>query len=176
MAHPSAKHFVVPISLVIALTSVAVALRGKGRLPDTPEDAVRAFFAAAEQGDASAYIALLSGPLNRSFRETQSQLGVAAFRDSLRNSVKGLKGFAISRSDDATEDRAAIEVELVFADRNERQRFDLARDARGWSIAAIGQAVIENSLQPYGTPVYDIAPASDPNPEPSTAKPPETIR
>jgi hypothetical protein len=162
----SARRFVLPGLLAIVLVAVAIALRGKGRLPDTPEGAVKSFFAAAESGDAPAYLSLLSGPLKTSFEETRMQLGTAAFRDSMRSSVTGLKGFAVSRSDAASDDRAVLEVELVFTDRSERQRFGLIRESRGWSIASIDRAEIDKPDKPYGATVYDYAPTTDTEPEP----------
>ncbi len=160
----------VPILLAVCLAAVAIALRGKGRLPETPEAAVRAFFAAAEQGDAAAYLSLVAGTLKSSFQETQSQLGSAAFRDSLRNSAAGLKGFAVSRSGDSADEsaakRAALDVELVFADRTERQRFALVRDGRGWAIESIDRAEVEKPAMPYGATVYDIQPSVEADAEP----------
>jgi hypothetical protein len=165
MAQVSAKRLFVPVVLAMALAAVALAMRGKGRLPDTPESAVRAFFAAAQEGDSAAYLSVISGPLKNSIGETQSQLGGKAFRESLRNSVAGLKGFAVSRSSDVADDRVALEVELVFADRSERQRFGLVRESRGWSIATLDRAEVEKPAAAYGAPVYGFAPAGDNNPE-----------
>ncbi len=165
----SARRFVLPVVLATALAAAALALRGKGRLPDTPEEAVKAFFAAAESGDAPAYLSLVNGTLRGSFEETQKQLGTAAFRDSLRSSVTGLKGFAVSRIGEAAEDRAALDVELDFADRSERQRFGLVRESRGWSIASIDRSEVGKPDKPYGATVYDFAPTMDSAPEPAAA-------
>ena len=171
----SARRFVLPVILATALAAAALALRGKGRLPDTPEEAVKAFFTAAESGDAAAYLSLVTGPLRGSFEETQKQLGSAAFRDSLRSSTTGLKGFAVSRAGEAAEDRAALDVELVFADRRERQRFGLVRESRGWSIASIDRSEVEKPDKPYGATVFEISPTNDavaePSPSPSDSPP-----
>ena len=164
----SARRFVLPVILATGLGVVALTLRGKGRLPDTPEEAVKAFFTAAESGDALAYLSLVTGPLRSSFEETQKQLGTAAFRDSLHSSVIGLKGFAVSRAGEAAEDRAALDVELVFADRSERQRFGLIRESRGWSIASIDRSEVEKPDKPYGSTVFEISPTNDAAVEPSS--------
>jgi len=156
--------------------AVAMALRGKGRLPDTPEGAVKAFFAAAQDGDADAYLSLLSGSLKSSFEETQKQLGAARFGDSLRSSVTRLKGFAVSRSGETADDRVALDVELVFADRSERQRFGLVRHGRGWAIATIEGAVVEKSSAPYGAPVFDFTPAGEGATEPAPSDSPQSLR
>jgi hypothetical protein len=170
----SARRFVLPAILATALAAAAFALRGKGRLPDTPEEAVKAFFTAAESSDAPAYLSLLSGPLRGSFEESQRQLGAIAFRESLRSSVTGLKGFAASRAGESAEDRATLDVELVFADRSERQRFRLIRESRGWTIAAIDRAEVEKPGKPYGATVFEISPTNDAIAEPSSSPPEST--
>lgn len=153
----SPKQLIIPILLAVALAAAAIALRGKGRLGETPEDAVRTFFSAAQEGDASAYLSLVTGSLKTSFEETQSQLGMAGFRESLRTSVAGLKGFAVSRAGEPSDDRTALDIELVFADRSERQRFALVRQQGGWAIAAIDRAEVGKPPMPYDAPVFDLS-------------------
>jgi len=151
------KRIAVPMALVLALSAVALLLRGNGRLPPTPEESVGRFFQAAQRGDAPAYLALLSGTLRSSAESTQSQLGSAAFAASLRESVAGLKGYAVSPIGETTLDRAELDVELVFSDRNERQRFRLLRQSGGWQVASIDKADMVKPPIPYGTTVFDTA-------------------
>ncbi len=160
----SKKRSAMSVILAVALATVAIALRGKGRLPDTPEDAVRALLLAAQDGETSVYLSLLSGSLKESFEATRSQLGAAAFRDSLRNSVAGMKGFAVSRSGESSEDRAALDVELVFSDRSEHQRFVLVRQHGGWATAAIDRAAVDKPAMPYNAPVFDLTASGDATP------------
>jgi hypothetical protein len=140
---------------VLVLAAVALVLRGKGRLPPTPEDAVRQLFQAAQRGDAPAYLAMLAGALRRSFESTQSQMGAAAFSASLRQSMAGVKGFAMSPAGGLSPDEAGLDVELVFPDRNERQRLVLVRQGGGWLVAAIGKADACKPPVPYGAAVFD---------------------
>jgi hypothetical protein len=151
----STKQIAVPALLVVALAAVALVLRGKGRLPPTPEDAVRVLLEAAQRGDAPVYLATLTGTLRTSFESTQSQIGAAAFSASLRESAAGIKGFAMSPAGESSRDRADLDVELVFADRNERQRFVLVRQSGGWLIAAIDKADTFKPPMPYGAPAFD---------------------
>ena len=148
------------IALAVVLAVAAFLLRGKGR--QTPEDAARSLFEAAQRGDAAAYMALLTGRLRTAVESTQSQLGPDAFADSLRRSVAGIKGIGMSRAADAPAGNVALEVELTFADRNERQRFELAPQGGGWVIAAIDKAEVRNPSIPYGTPVFDDGSAEPP--------------
>jgi hypothetical protein len=141
--------------LVLAgIVAAAFALRGKSSLPETPEDAVKALFDAASRGDAAAYLRLVDGELAEDLRTTRSQLGAEAFRESLRRSVAGMKGVATARLDDAQGNRVALEVDIVFADRNERQRVVLEPRSGGWIITKMGAAEIIQPSVPYGTPIY----------------------
>jgi hypothetical protein len=149
------KRITVPALLVLALAMVAIALRGRVRLPQTPEEAVNAFFQAAQRGDTSAFLATLAGPLRSSFEATQSQIGAAALAASLRESVAGLKGFAMRPAGQSQPGQAELDVELVFADRNERQRFVLLRQGGGWLVAAIDKADTVKPPMPYGAPAVE---------------------
>jgi hypothetical protein len=158
--------------LAVGLVALAFALRGRRgatALPETPEAAVSAFFDAASRGDDSAYLALVDGALRESLAETRRQLGPARFRDSLRRSAAGIKGLALSRAADQPLDGAALDAELVFADRNERQRITLAPRRGGWLITAISTAATARPLIPYGTPVFEEPPAP---PQPDDGPPP----
>ncbi|MGO8745467.1 MAG: hypothetical protein ACLQNE_05715 [Thermoguttaceae bacterium] len=108
----SSKRFIVPIMLALVLAAVAVTLRGKGRLPPTPDDAVNRLFQAAQRGDAPAYLATVTGELRSALESTQSQIGAEAFAASLRESAAGIKGFAVSPVGESTPDRDEVDVEL----------------------------------------------------------------
>ncbi len=149
------KRFLLPAMLVLALAAMALLLRGKRRLPSTPDEAVNVFFQAAQRGDAPAYLAAMTGTLRSSFESTQSQMGATAFAASLRESVEGLKGFAVSPVGEPSPDRAELEVELVFADRNQRQRFGLIRQNGGWLVDRIDKADTVKPPIPYGSAVFD---------------------
>jgi len=141
--------------LVLALAAVALLLRGKGRLPPTPEDAVAWFIQAAQRGDAPAYLAILTGTLRSAHESTQSRIGAEAFAASLRESVAGLKGYAVSPVGGDSPDRAERDVEMVFSDRNWRQRFLLLRQGGGWLVASIDRSDTVRPPIPYGATVFD---------------------
>ena len=150
------KRIIVPAVLAVALAIVAIVLRGKGRLPETPEDAVNSFFRAAQRGDAPAFLAILTGTLRSSCESTQSQLGAAAFAASLRQSVVGIKGFAVSSRGQFVADQAELDVEVVFSDRNQHQRFVLLRQGGGWLVARIDKAEMVRPPAAYGVPAFDL--------------------
>jgi len=156
------RRIAVPTILVLVLAAVALLLRGKGRLPPTPDDAFTWFLQAAQRGDAPAYLAILTGTLRSSFESTQSQIGADAFAASLRDSVAGLKGYAVSPIGEAAPDRAELDVEMVFSDRNQRQRFILLRQNGGWLIASIDKADTVKPPIPYGATVFDTGSSATP--------------
>ena len=84
----SQKRIAVPALLALALAAVALSLRGKGRLPATPDEAVNRLFQAAQRGDAPAYLATLD-------RHAPILLRVDAIADrrgSLRRQPAGIGG------------------------------------------------------------------------------------
>jgi hypothetical protein len=153
-------------SLVIAalLAVAALFLRGKGRLPESPEAAVQKFFDAAQRGDAAAYLRLVTGPLESALRSTQSQLGADKFAADLRASVAGIKGLGITRGGGDDAEGLFLDVDITLADRNERQRFHLLQRNGGWAIDAMNRAAVGKPAVPYGTPVFE-------EPKPTSGKP-----
>lgn len=152
------KKWALHAGVVAALVAIALLLRSRDRLPETPEAAVSAFFDAAGRGDDAGYLRLVSGPLRTSLEDARSQLGAEGFRESLRRTSAGLKGVAASRGADAPPGQVVVEVELVFADRIERQRMGLAEKGTGWAIQSITTTSMIKPAVPYGTPVFDERP------------------
>ena len=161
------KKWSLRIAVVVALVAAAFLLRARHRLPDTPEAAVSAFFDAAARGDDGAYLRLASGELRNSLENTKAQLGTPEFQESLRRSAAGIKGLAVTRAGGAPADFVAVDVEIVFADRIERQRMLLAPQGSGWTIASIEAAEMVKPPIPYGTPVFE-----EPAAEETVAEPP----
>ncbi len=145
------------VLVVVLLIAFAVLMRGRGRLPDTPEAAVYELFDAAEKGDDRAYLRLVTGELRKSLENSRSQLGGEAFRQSLRRSAAGVKGVAVPGDYGELGDSVLLDVEIVFTDRIERQRMLLERKGSGWVIAAIEAAQMVQPPIPYGTPVFEEA-------------------
>jgi len=148
------KKRMLQVGLVVALVAVAIMHRGRSALPETPREAIDALFKAASEGDDAAYLALLDGEVRRSLSSTRAQLGVSAFRESLRRSAAGMKGLATTEAEGLEADTVAMDVEIVFEDRNERQQIALAPKGNGWIITGIGKAEVIKPSIPYGTPVF----------------------
>jgi len=148
------------IGVIAALVAAALLLRGRkaagpgGDLPDTPEQCVNALFDAAARGDDEAYLAVVRGELARTLRAVRDT-DAEAFRRNLRRSADGVLALALSRRDDGPAPHVALDVEIVFADRTERQRVVASPESGGWAVTALGPAATTRPAVPYGTPVYE---------------------
>jgi hypothetical protein len=145
-------------ALLAALVGAAILLRGGGRLPGTPEQTVSEFFDAADRGDGAAYLRLTTGRLRQTLQRTRDELGGEAFAEDLKRNAADIKGLAVSPSDRAPLAGVALEVDIVFADRNEQQRMVLVEERGGWAIEQIETASTVKPSIPYGTPVFEEPP------------------
>ena len=152
------KRRALQIAVVVGLVAAAFVFRSRHELPATPEDTGSAWFDAAEAGDDDAYLRLVDGELAESLRQSRTQLGARAFCDVLKRSAAKVKGFAVERSGAAPAGLTALEVDIVFADRNECQRMLLRQRGGGWVITSIETARTVAPSIPYGTPVFEEPP------------------
>jgi hypothetical protein len=160
------------VSLAVALTALALLLRYRGEIPEmlpelpdlpslgstvpqTPAATVSALIDAARKEDAAAYLRLTNGELRQSLERTRSELGADRFRAHMRDFAAGIKGVAIPGGELPDADPVVLDVEFVFADRNERQRVTFARRGRGWVITSMERAQMIRPPIPYGTPVFE---------------------
>ncbi|NLS96327.1 MAG: hypothetical protein GXX96_29670 [Planctomycetaceae bacterium] len=148
------KKWILQLGLIGVLGAVALLLRGKELLPQKPEDTIAAFFDAARDGNMGAYLRLTSGELRKSLDQLRRQQGAETFQANLRRTNDGIVGQAVRELPGAPGGMADYEVELVFADRNEVQRFRLEQVGSGWAIASIETARVYQPEIPYGTPVF----------------------
>ncbi len=147
-------------AVAAALVALALSLRQRDvAAPATPQEALGRFLDAAKAGDIDACLALTTGPLRRSLESTRAQLGDRRFRRSLRLQAEGVKAHAIIPEPQDDPDVAVCALELVFADRNERQRVRLRRVGSGWAVEEMSESRTIKPPIPYGTPVFQAPPA-----------------
>ncbi len=144
------------IALVAVLVVLAIVLQRRNRLPDSPERAVTSFFDAAEAGDDAAYLRLTDGELKTRLEATRREQGATAFRQALQQTAVGLKALNMIRTPESSEERVVLDVDLVYEDRSERQRFTLERRSGGWIITGLEAAEFYQPEVPYGTPVFEV--------------------
>lgn len=166
------RKMVLAVGLVIALAATAIILRNRDELPDvaptltgepsqTPSSTVSKLLRAAENEDADAYLRLTGGDLRKSLEQMRSELGSDGFREHLRGFADGVKGVAVFGEDAREVDQVTLDVEFIFADRNERQRVTLARRGRRWVITSMEKAQMVKPPIRYGTPVFEEPPADE---------------
>ena len=153
-----------PAALILLLVAAALLMRGRGRLPETPEDAVTALFDAAARGDADGYLRLLGGDVRAAVEQNRAELGGEKHAASLRRSVAGVKSMAISRGADAGPNAVALDVDLVFVERNEMQRLLLMQQGSGWVVMKIERAEARKPPVAYGAPAFEEPVSQQPKP------------
>lgn len=147
------SRYALPITLALALLALAVFQSNRQQPPGTPEATVLAFFDAAERGDVNACVRLLSTDLGRALE--RSSEATASLRGELQRAAEGLTGVAIIRSERSPSGLVSLDVELVFTDRNERQRMVLRPESGGWLIESMHAARRVEPPIPYGTSVFE---------------------
>jgi hypothetical protein len=156
------KKWALGVVLAAALLGLALLLRGRDERLEkpaaTPAAAVSALIDAARDGDAQTYLQLTEGELRRSLEQTRKEMGAEGFREHLRRYARGIKGLAVPSGGERQQDTAALDVEIIFADRNERQRMVFTRRGGGWVISSMDTATMLKPPIPYGTPVFEPPP------------------
>jgi hypothetical protein len=152
------KKWLLGIVMAVALVGLALLLRNRDELPATPTAAVSALIDAAREADAAGYLKLTSGPLREKLDQTRNELGDDGFRGYLRQFGEGIKGLAVPAGDEPEGDTITLDVEFIFADRNERQQMTFQRRGTGWTITSMETAQMVKPPVPYGTPVFGEAP------------------
>ncbi len=155
------KKWILGILLAMVLAGVAALLRSRDRSAVTPAGAVSKLIDAAREADINAYLGLTGGQLRTELEQTRAEMGDDGFREHLRRFAQDIKGLAILTSGEPEGDTAILDVEFVFADRNERQRTTFARRGRGWIITSMDTVEMVKPPIPYGTPVFEEPPPAE---------------
>ena len=121
---------------------------------DDPRETIYAMLEAAKGGEVAAYLDCFSGEIAQRIEQSRREMSDDAFSEYLKTRDGEIKGVAISDVDNLSPDSASIELEYVFADRNESQRLRLTKVDGAWKISGMDAAERVNTAIPYGTPVY----------------------
>jgi len=143
------------LSAVIFFNNKAGGPGGTKEEGGAPEQTVAALYDACSRGDTETYLKLVGGLLEAQARQALRQQGKERFAQSLRQTVKGLKGVAVRRIRRRPQGGWVVEAELVFANRIERQNLELVTQERRWIVLSRTQAQIRKPSIPYGTPVFE---------------------
>lgn len=144
------------VALIAAMIVLACWLRNRSASgAASPESAAQAWYDAAARGDDRAYLAAAGGDLRARLETARREQGAESFRRGLRDTLAGLRGLAVSRADSAGGGATAVEAELVFAGRNERQRLVLERNGAGWIVVGVSASQGARPPVAYGAPVNE---------------------
>ena len=121
----------------------------------SPENAIYSMLDAARAGDTRAFLESYTGPIQDRLRQAAAEATEPAFAKYLKESNAAIKGLAISPPERASEGRVKVQVEYVYADRNEVQFVYLIKEGRRWKISAVDSAQRVKTLVPYGSPVTE---------------------
>lgn len=122
--------------------------------PETPTDTINRMMDAARDGDVNGYLACFSGQMEKTLRQSVEEMSSSGFADYLKTNNKLIKGFAMYEPKEVSESAVDVQVEYVYADRNEAQHFRLEKLLGRWTITKVDGIERVETIVPYGTPVY----------------------
>ena len=120
-----------------------------------PESVVWRMVDASRSADTEQYLACYTGELERLLRQNLKEMGAAKFRDYLSNSLRPVKGIAVSTPEATAPSEKRVSVEYVYEDRNEKQQVYLRQVGKEWKILRVEATERMKTLVPYGAPVTD---------------------
>jgi hypothetical protein len=115
----------------------------------TPEECVLAYAEACKDGDVTAYLGCVTGPLLDEARRLDR---AGQLPPALRRSLAGVKSWVVADAAAVEADSATVEVDVVRPEGTRRIRFRL-RASPGWRIAGIDPPREVPTPVRYGTPV-----------------------
>jgi hypothetical protein len=116
------------------------------------EQQVRALVASARAGDVAAYLASFADPMRQKLERDIAERGREAFAADLRFASETRKSHAVFAPEAEGTDAARITVESVYADRNERQTYHLAKTPSGWRVVDVETARSLIPIAKFGAP------------------------
>lgn len=152
------RHLITILTLLLIGAGVWFTARNRSVISAdaaTAEDAIQTMLDASRRGDARAYLDCFTDAMRPQLDATCQQMGEARFREYLTESQAPVMGVATSRLPETRPDRARIEVEFIFRDKNQRQTVELKQEGGRWRIETMSQAVHAKPPIPYGTKVFE---------------------
>lgn len=150
-------------ALLLARSGQPVGETVGGATSDDPRATVAALLQTQRDGDAQACRVHLAGEALKEFDARRQMLPSSQFAAELRSGLVDLKGHATTDLNRHAPDAATLVLELIFADRNERQQLELRRTDGAWKVTRRAPAERVAPTVPYGTPVV---PSLDDNSQP----------
>ena len=144
---------------VLVLTALLGFFAYKQRMRPTesepPESVIWRMIDASRSPDPQRYLACYTGEMQRVLRQNLEEMGEVKFREYLANSLRPVKGIAVSASETTSPSEKRVSIEYVYEDRNEKQQIYLRQVGKQWKILRVEAAERIKTLMPYGAPVTD---------------------
>ena len=144
--------------LTAAMIGAAIwfSYRPERRRVEEPEGAVWRMLDYSRTGSVEGYLDCFTGPTRAQLESTARGMTLPKFSDYLKESVARVKGVAVYDVARAGPHDAALVVEYVYQERNERQRMTLKLENGAWRIASADGSQRIQPLIPYGKPVTEV--------------------
>lgn len=135
------------------------AYKERVRAPTTqseqPESVIWRMVDASRSADPERYLACYTGEMRRFLGQNLEEMGSDKFREYLSNSLRPVKGVAVSAPESTSPSEKRVSVEYVYEDRNEKQQIYLRQVGHEWKILRVEATERMKTLVPYGAPVTD---------------------
>ena len=144
--------------LFLGLLLAALAFKQRSAQPaaaDSSEAPVWRMIEAARASNTQQYLSCYGGEMEQQLRKNLEDMGPRRFQEYLGNSLRSVKGIAVSSVPADSPLERQVVVEYVYEDRNEVQHVFLRQFGREWKICRVESAEQSKTLVPYGTPVSD---------------------
>ncbi|MDA1312120.1 MAG: hypothetical protein O2968_02190 [Acidobacteria bacterium] len=121
---------------------------------DDPVDAINRMTDAAREGDVDAYLSCFGGQMEKTLRQSVTEMTPDGFARYLMANDKLIKGIAMYKPEVVSESAVDVRIEYVYVDRNEAQRVRVEKLSGAWVITKVDGVERVETIVPYGTPVY----------------------
>ena len=124
----------------------------------TPEQCILRMFEAAERGDVMTYLDCFTGPEQQRLTRVLADRLRDDFASELMKTVATLKGRAVYQATAGVNsgDQSFWVVERVYAQRMEKQLYQLLRKSDAWRINSVRNSETYQAEKKYGTPVVEL--------------------
>jgi len=141
------------LKLPESASNVTSFLGSSRKEPEKPRDAIYAMLDAARDGIVDEYLACYTGQMEKTLRQSNTEMGAEKFADFLKERNRDIKGIAMNEPVLLSEKEAQVRVEYVYAERNEVQQIYLSKLSGNWKIERVSAPRRIQTPIPYGTPV-----------------------
>lgn len=143
------------LTVALAVAGAWWSYRQPNKSSEDPEAAIWRVLDCSRAGNVDGYLDCFTGSTRAQLEATARGMTLPKFSEYLKQSVEKVKGVAIYDVQRPGEGQAALVVEYVYQDQNERQRMSLKLEKGLWRIESAETSQRIQPLIPYGKPVTE---------------------